>query len=181
MANKLYFLIGLPRSGKSTISRKWSAKEILFDKHGKIWTHAQRLYKETDNDRVVVTPDRWRQALGHRYNWFAEPVIFSQIQVAIRALLYDYDVLLDDTHTSRESIKRILEVDPYAIPVVVDTSPDVCKERASLTNQKDLHKVIDRMYINIAMNYGPKFEKMENFLNILRAEVLSHSSMKVVV
>ena len=119
--------------------------------------------------------------MGHRYNWFSEPLVFSQVQIAIRALLMDYDVLVDDTHTTVESVKRILEVEPDAIPIPIKTDPAICKGRALNTGQRDLIPVIDRMSVNMFTLYGTKFEKLDTVMQDLRTEVLSHSSRKIVV
>lgn len=131
--------------------------------------------------RVVVSPDCWRLALGHRYNWHVEPVVFTHVQVAIKALLHDYDVLVDDTNTTIESLKRIYECHENAIAVPIRTSVDICKERAVKTGQTDLGIVIDRMAINMSLTYGKKLENMEETLKRVRTEVLSHSSKKVVI
>lgn len=119
--------------------------------------------------------------MGHRYNWFSEPLLFGQIQIAIRALLMDYDVLVDDTHTTRESVKRILEVEPNAIAIPVKTDPAVCKERAIKTGQKDLIPVIDRMSVNMFNLYGNKFQNLDKVMQDIKTEVITHSSRKVVV
>lgn len=108
-------------------------------------------------------------------------MVFSNVQVAIKALLYDYDVLVDDTHTTIESLKRIYECHENAIAVPIRTSADICKERAVKTGQADLGIVIDRMSINMSITYGKKLENMEETLKRVRTEVLSHSSKKVVV
>lgn len=93
----------------------------------------------------------------------------------------DYDVLVDDTHTTRESVKRLLEVDPDAIPIPIKTDPAVCKERAMKTGQKDLLPVIDRMSVNMFTLYGTKFQHLDKVMQDLRTEVITHSSRKVVV
>lgn len=174
---KLYFTIGLPRSGKSTECNRW-----LNYEHSIVnGTFVPYDIVKFDNRRIVVTPDRWRLAMGHRYNWFSEPLLFAQIQIAIRALLMDYDVLVDDTHTTKESVKRILEVDPDAVAVPIKTDANICKERAVKTGQKDLIPVIDRMSVNMFGLYGNKFQNLEKVMLDIRTEVISHSSRKVVV
>lgn len=180
--NKLYFTIGLPRSGKSTECKNWLRKENDINTTGRLGNFVHKLFGHFDvDDRIVVSPDRWRLALGHRYNWFVEPVVFSHIQIAVRGLLIDYNVILDDTNTTPESIKRIYEVDPDAIAIPIATPAEVCKERAIKTGQPDLATVIDRMSINMSLNYGKKFENLEKTLNDIRTEVITHSSRKVVI
>lgn len=93
----------------------------------------------------------------------------------------DYDVLVDDTHTTKESVKRILEVDPDAVAVPIKTDASICKERAVKTGQKDLIPVIDRMSVNMFTLYGNKFQNLEKVIQDLRTEVVTHSSRKVVV
>jgi hypothetical protein len=176
-SHSLYFTIGLPRSGKSTQARKWLAGEIDI-KNNKFIDEFACVSRFNNVPRIVVTPDAWRLALGHRYNWYAEPVVFAHVQIAVRALLQDYDVLVDDTHTTTESIKRILEVEPMAHPVLVDTPVEVCIERAISSGQKDLADVIKRMNTNIGKLWlGYHLPELKE----LRSEVIHHSSRKIVV
>ena len=130
MTGKLFFMISLPRAGKSTFAKDWVTRQPM---------------------RVVVCGDTIRLALhGQRYNPLAETIVFGMQHVFIRSLLNDgYEVLFDDTNSSRISIQRLLEIDPNATPIFINTPVDVCKERAIKTGQLDLIKVIDRIDGNI--------------------------------
>lgn len=179
----LYFTIGLPRSGKSTECKKWLnyESEILHPKTSRVGVFHSMCHFTPGRPRIVVTPDHWRLALGHRYNWFVEPVVFSHVQIAVKALLHNYDVVVDDTHTTAESVKRIYECHEDAVAIPIPTSPEICKERAIKTGQPDLAKIIDRMAINMAISYGIRLEHIEETLINIRSSVIAHSSKKVVV
>ena len=171
----------MPRSGKSTLAKKWlhSELDIINNAFTSEFVSHVELTRVNNVKRIVVTPDAWRLALGHRYNWYAEPVVFSHVQVAIRALLLDYDVLVDDTNTSIESITRIFEVDPTATYVRVDTSEVECIQRAIACGQPDLEGVIKRMSHNIErLKTNGNFK--HNF-SVVRFDVINHASRKVVV
>lgn len=127
---KLYFMMGMARSGKSTYVNKW--------------------IKE-DSNRVVVSSDDIRYAMhGNRYSSFAETMVFSVKHIMIRALLRrGMTVLVDGTHTSKISIERILEIDSTAKPILINTPKEICIERALLTNQADLIPTIERQNKNL--------------------------------
>lgn len=145
---KLYFLIGLPRSGKSTIARKWSLG-ILDIVHGKIEYRLDKGLRELLTPRAVVCGDDIRLALGHRYNYFAEEFVHATKYVMTRALLKNHDVLLDETNTTEQSISSLLKIDPKAEYYFVNTPIETCIERAKNTRQDDLISVIERMYKNL--------------------------------
>lgn len=179
--NSLFFTIGLPRSGKSTLAKKWLRGEVDIANNGFTdeFQSSVEINRINNFNRVVVSPDAFRLALGHRYNWYVEPVVFAHVQVAIRALIQDYDVLVDDTHTTPESISRILEVDHNATYVYIDTPCQTCIDRAEECGQADLIPVIKRMDAQIAMlNYDGHTK--DNFQK-LRDKVKAHSSRKVII
>ncbi len=130
MRGNLTFLVGIPRSGKSTFVKK---------------------YQELFPLAVVVSSDKIRLALhGERYNPLAETMVFAIKHVMIRALLDSgYDVIVDGTHSSRVSIRRLLEIDPNAKPIQVTTSEEVCIERAIKCGQEDLIPAIKRISRNL--------------------------------
>ena len=119
-------MVGLPRSGKSTISRELS----------------KRL------GAPVVNRDAIRLALhGQRYSPAAEPMVKTFSRYMIEALfLAGHDVVIcDETNYSRAARQALKgEWETRFYPVL--TSPEVCKERAVLTGQADLIPVIDAMY-----------------------------------
>src|SRR5688572_3195314 len=129
---KLYFMIGLPRSGKSTIAKQWLNHQITFDvsdDDGNVRILTDETYKRSEMrfGRVVVSADAWRLALGHRYNTYVEPLVHGQVKIAVRALLLNHDVLVDETNTNSQSIIGWLEEDINAIPVFINTPPLECK------------------------------------------------------
>lgn len=127
---KLYFTIGLPRSGKDTFTKKW---------------------REEEKNRVVLSGDLFRYAIyDRRYSRVGEELVRASVITAARALLLDgYDVLINDTNTSYTSIVQILNVDENATAYFLDTPAEVCIERAIKTGQEDLIKPINEMLHNL--------------------------------
>lgn len=147
----LYFTIGPSHSGKSTFAKTWR-RQI------------------SNRPRHVVTTDNIRLALtGEIYKRNAETVVFAHKHIMIKtAMLEGYEVLSCGTHTTRESIKRILEIDENATPMVFDTPLDVCIERTKLTGQTHMISVIERHHRQLQklLTYG-----LERTLNEIRNEL----------
>lgn len=123
----LVALHGLPRSGKSTITRQ-------LRKH---------------LGCPVVNADAVRLALhGQRYQRLAEPFVFAIREVMVRALFEaGHDIVLyDETNYSRSARDRMKSDQWRTVYLEVPTPPDVCKERAIATGQPDLLPVIDAMW-----------------------------------
>lgn len=129
---KLYFLMGLPRSGKSSWAQSW-----IEEKPG----------------RVIVCADDIRLACGHRWNSHIESYISSSKELMIKTLLQKHDVLVDGTHTTENNIRKLLQIDHNAQPIFINTHPEVCKKRAKQTNQEDLYPIIVRMQYNFQNLY----------------------------
>jgi len=147
MKSKLYFTIGLPRSGKSSLCDKWV--RYKFDiMHGKPVDFNDAC--NTPNPRAIVCSDDIRIATcGCRYSQYAEELVHSIQGVMIRSLLSrGFDVIIDGTHTTSESIKRVLQMRACDY-LYVDTSQNTCKKRAIETDQQDLCIVIDKMAENL--------------------------------
>lgn len=152
MTGKLYFVIGMPRSGKSTFCKKWcdsdtaSKVDVTYDPDN-LKYKINRLIR-----RVIVNVDSIRLALhGNRYEPLAETMVFSITHVMIRSLLNQgFDVIVDETNTTEISIQRLLEIDSNARPILIDTPVEECKRRAIETGQPDLIPVIDRINENIS-------------------------------
>jgi hypothetical protein len=143
---RLYFLIGLPRSGKSTIANNWLNHKISFANNNEMWKNIPPIEPDP---RVVVCRDEIRLAMGHRWNGVVEPHVNAVANTMVRALLQHHNVLLDETHTSKSTLLQTLQIDPDAIWYFVDTKSDVCKQRARDSNQTDLYGPIDRMVGNL--------------------------------
>lgn len=171
---QLYFLIGLPRSGKSTIAQKF----LDGDSVGFFGNLKDVEGFRYSRPRVVLALDSFRKAVsGNRYNWWAEPSVYHSVDIAATALLQsNYNVLIDDTHTTPESWKRIFRVSPNAIYRIVEVGSCECKRRAAETGQNDLDEVIDRLANNLE-----KMQSGENSIEKIRSEVKNFSSFGKIV
>jgi predicted kinase len=143
--NKLYFLIGLPRSGKSFFAQKFLNYKINI-LNNNCYTENKPCCVLNLNPRAIVCADDIRLALGHRWNSYTEEFVNAIKIVMIRTLLKKHDVLVDGTHTTERSIRELLNIDKTAIPFVIRATCEECKKRAKATNQEDLYPIIDRMY-----------------------------------
>ena len=165
---KLYFLIGLARSGKSTFAQKWLNQEIdivdnslFITKSKNFMTH--RIY----TPRTIVCADDIRLSLGHRWNGHVEPFVNAIKLTMIKTLLYKHDVLVDGTHTTTKSILELLNIDRDALTFVIYTNPQICKQRAKETNQEDLYPIIDRMYFQLLEMSQCEYIKINNIVKVI--------------
>ena len=125
-SKRLIAMMGLPRSGKSTIGSKLSR----------------------ENGFPIVSRDAIRLVLhGQRYVSQAEPWVKSFSRYMIEALFEagHQTVLYDETNYSRAARRALCDSKWKTVFYPVLTSPEVCKERAIKTNQADLLPVIDEM------------------------------------
>lgn len=154
--SKLYFTVGLPRCGKSTLAYKWLNKESDIKVEG----YSGRLANEYECGpktarrffpRAVVNGDDFRMAIhGDIYHKETEGFVGAAVFAAIRALLLTgHDVLFDETNSSEWSIRRIFEINPQAVAIRVDTPLQICEERALANNQPYLIPVIQRVDRNL--------------------------------
>jgi len=104
----LYYMWGLPRSGKSTFAREWPKSRPM---------------------RVAVNGDTFRLTTYNKgFILEREEEMRSHYRVAIRSLLLEgYDVLIDDCHTNPE--KRKLWDSLGARVIACETPLDVCLGR----------------------------------------------------
>ena len=146
----LYYFMGCPRSGKSTLARQFLKYQLDFV-DGKPSNLREGMH-EDDNPRVVINSDALRLAMhGQVWAGEAEGLVACIAEINARAFLNEgYDVLIDETNTSEASLIRIYRVardcKVEAVPVVMWTSPEVCKERAIKTKQEYLFPVIERCW-----------------------------------
>lgn len=123
----LIAMVGLPRSGKSTLCKMYS------DLTG----------------APIVNRDNIRLALhGQRYTALAEPMVKAISNVMIRSLFLSGHelVLYDETNYSRAA-RDFIKSDLWETRFwVVPTPPEICADRAVATNQHDLIPVIEEMY-----------------------------------
>lgn len=154
MSGKITLLIGLPRSGKSTVANLWLQEDDP--------NHLPRLILSGDDIRRAIS--------GERFNAYTETMVWAVQEIALRALYNrGHHILLDDTHTSFSSIVKALYIDPdleieWLIPNKEVNSEEfvdyvkLCKSRAVSTNQADLSSIIDRMAANLGKML-PDFDK----------------------
>lgn len=138
----LICMLGLPRSGKSTISRRMAR----------------------DLGAPIVNRDAIRLALhGKRYEVSAEPMVKAISLYMIKALFGagHGTVIYDETNYSRAARDFVKSEDWTTAFYIVPTPPDVCQERAIKTDQPDLVKVIEEM----ANRYEPLGKDEIEYLN----------------
>jgi predicted kinase len=122
----LIAMVGLPRSGKSTIVRQ------LSEKH-----HAP-----------IVKKDDIRLALhGQVYAAPAEPMVRAISKVMIHALFLSGHewIIADETHYSREARDFVRDGTWATVFYEVPTPAEICHVRADATGHTWLHSVIDQM------------------------------------
>lgn len=170
----LFFTIKLPRSGGTTLCKKWQQHEYDVVSHRFMRVD---IPPHLRTPRVVVSPDNFRLALGYRFHYAHEEAVWNSVHHSVKALLYDYDVMLDCTNTKKHSIYKVLNLQEDATYVYVDTPEHVCLERAVKTGQEDLLPVIRRMAINLG---ELKKEGLDKVVADLRTQVLSNNSRRAI-
>jgi predicted kinase len=139
---KMTILLGSARAGKSTYAHKWRLEQ------------AGRVSWDSDFIREELT--------GHRYFRKAEPTVFANYYLTLRALLVSgQNCIVDTTNTSKQSLRQLFEIDHEAEVVFINTPEAICIERAIATKQKDLIPVIKRMWKQIIQlaNDGAGFDR----------------------
>jgi tRNA uridine 5-carbamoylmethylation protein Kti12 len=124
----LICMMGLPRSGKSTMVR---------------------LLQALHDNPPIVRRDDIRLALhGQRYAQQAEPFVKAISDVMIKSLfLSGYKTIIcDETNYSRAARDYHKNEKWKTVFYELATSPEICKERAVATGQSDLIPVIDEMF-----------------------------------
>lgn len=132
---------------------------------------------------VIVSDDAIRLAVyRQRYNLSREPEVFAVKYPMITALLNNgHKVVADDTHTTSDSILKILKIDPHANFVFFDQPLYKCKQRAEQTKQLDLLPVLDRMYCNLTGLFGDfTTSTIVNTINKLRLEAAKTKEKEVI-
>lgn len=141
---RLYYLIKLPQSGGSTFANDWvRASPIIEDiRRFPVQDSLPPYYGSSHvgqaRPRVVLGGDDFRIGLhGQEYVRTAEGAVFAIMDAAARALLSrGFDVLMDETATTEQTLMRYYLIHFEAEPIFIPTPASVCEERA-LANKKD--------------------------------------------
>lgn len=157
--SQLYFTVSPARAGKSTYCNAWvkGQEESVEQGKGKSFPMLR--------PRAIISGDDFRLALhGQAYSKVAEGTVFAMMDVATRALLSrGFDVIVDETATTEETIRRYLMLDIDAIPVVIQTPLEVCLERAVKTNQEYLLGPIRRhhaQFVKLTEDFGATMSRL---------------------
>lgn len=146
---RLYFLVGIARSGKSTISNDWVNRKIDIKNNQIIFPTIP------SPPRIVVCSDQIRLALhGQPFAQEAESMVHTIKMLNVRTYINaGYDVLVDGTHTNLGSIKELLYIDSSAQYLLIDTPINICMQRAKDSGQEYLisRGVIERMNKNLCV------------------------------
>jgi hypothetical protein len=153
---RLYFTVGLPQSGKSTFCNNWvngtlgvtdvfAVTSVTMSLSGKVWSGPQR-------PRVVVGGDDFRHAVtGREFEAKSEAFVFAAMDAACHALLdRGFDVMVDDTATTEQTVERYLRIDPDAQSVFIDVDWKECISRAAQNNRQYLIATIHRQKDQLA-------------------------------
>lgn len=146
---KLFWLCGLPRSGKTTYAKQW--------------------VKEKGN-RIIISGDSIRKAIHNKdFVFESEGLVFSIIDIIARAYLNDgYEVLIDETATSEETVKRYLKIDIKAQPIFINCDLATCILRAKESNKEYLIPTINRLDKQLKK----LLKNFETKLNLWKKEIL---------
>ncbi len=147
MPGRLFYFVGLPRSGKSTVSRTFEQDPNCLQQFNSSIDRIDRM-----QPRIVYNSDSMRLSLyGRAFSNKAEGMLSAMKDVIIRCYLdeMNYNVLVDGTHTTEASLERIFKLSPTATPVIIPTGMEECTARAHATNQSYLEQPIWRMHNNL--------------------------------
>lgn len=166
--SRLFYTCGLPRSGKSTLAKRWAAERHWMTDGGTerrddgdtlTYKFSGPAYlRLPSRPRAVLSGDEFRLAVsGSHYNLSSEGFVFAAMDAAARALLSSgHDVMIDETCTTEQTLLRYLLIDIDATPVFVNTPVSVCEERAITSGREYLVPVIRKL--------SPQFEHFrDNF------------------
>lgn len=163
---RLYYTQSLPRAGKTSFAIKWSNFEEELERTD----YGFECYKLPQNlKRAVISGDEFRKALhGNDFRIEAESTVYAMMDVATRALLnLGYDVLIDETCTTEQTLLRYLRLDPNAICIYIDVPEEECIRRAIETNKPYLIGPIKRMskqLKELRANWNQTVDKLKLYL-----------------
>jgi hypothetical protein len=179
---RLYYCVGLPRSGKSTRCDSWVRNPDIHIDYTQVFELGDLKAYPFDpqkpfvpRPRAIVCGDDFRQALhGNAYRVEAEGTVFAMMDVATRALLNrGFDVIVDETCTTEQTLLRYLRLDPNAEPVFVDTPEEECVERALASNKPFLVGPIRRMAAqlqHLRTDWDATVKRLKSYLDSRKAQ-----------
>lgn len=145
LIKKIFILIGLPRSGKSTI------REMILDKHFYI---------------VPVSADDLRYEIYNQRYWEnGESDVWNFRKHHLNSLMKNgTTILIDETNTTikrRAPLLKLCDEFGYTpIYIHIDTDKEICVERAKKINDTYIIPTIERMSEQFEM---PTFEEIEKY------------------
>lgn len=151
--NKLYMMIGLPASGKSTVAKELSKSE----------------------GAMIVSSDEIRQELLGDVNVQTQnEKVFEEVEKRIKQGLLKGNVIYDATNISYKRRKAFLQklnkMEVEKIAILVATPFEECLERNAKRERKVPEEVIKRMYFDF---YIPQYYEGFNDIQIRWNETIS--------
>lgn len=128
MKPQVFVMVGLPRSGKTTLVRQ--------------------VAEESGGGIPILSGDTIRLALhGQRFVASAEPMVRAIQQVALKALILSGSpvVFIDDCNITREQRRRWVSPDWDTCYIIISTPKEECIRRARAENDEVLIPVIESM------------------------------------
>lgn len=144
LKGNLFYTVGCPHSGKSTFANDWIQGEKLPERGDQFDCFTVH---KINKPRVVLGGDDFRSALtGHEFVLQAEGMVASCIDIAAKALLNrGFDVLIDETSSTKATLIRYYRLDINATPIFIDTSREECIRRAIANKREYLVGPINRI------------------------------------
>ncbi len=151
--NKLYMMIGLPASGKSTI-----AKDIA----------------EKENAVIIATDDLRQELLNDVNSQVDNNLIFKEAEKRLKQNIEKgKNVIFDATNINykkrRDWLNRFNKYGVEKIGVLVATPYEECLERNKLRDRKVPEEVIKRMYFNF---YIPQYYEGFDDIQLIQNETI---------
>ena len=136
--NRLYTMVGLPGSGKSTFTKN----------------HTECVVVSTDAIRAELFGSEECQENGS----LVFEIAFKRIR---EALAQGRDVIFDATNVSRKARKSVFQFNAEHIAIFIDTDVEECKRRNAQRERKVPEFVIDRMASRLVIpTVAEGFEKV---------------------
>ncbi len=133
---KMYMMIGLPASGKSTIAKELSKSE----------------------EAIIVSSDEIRKGFGDINDQSQNEKVFEEVEKRIKEGLLNGNVIYDATNINykkrRAFLQKLNKMEVKKIAILVATPYEECLQRNAQRERKVPEEVIKRMYFNF---YIPQY------------------------